>query len=103
MSSKLWLKLNSYNGDICKAVLTRLAYLDKYLSGRQKQAPWSEFASELYRSSDRRLLAKSVPTFADRGFHMIGATDPYGRILEFLDRSRYFFFPVAPSFTYEAE
>jgi hypothetical protein len=27
---------------------------------------WSEFASELYRSSDRRLSAKFVLTFADR-------------------------------------
>jgi hypothetical protein len=30
------------------------------------------------------------------GFHVVIATDPYGRILGFLDRSRYFFFQVAP-------
>jgi hypothetical protein len=27
---------------------------------------------------------------------VVGVTDPYGRILGFLDRSRYFFFQVAP-------
>jgi hypothetical protein len=55
-----------------------------------KQTPWSESASELYRPSDRRLSAKSLPTFADGGCHMVSATYPYGRILGFLDRSRYF-------------
>jgi hypothetical protein len=38
---------------------------------------WS--ASELYRSSDRRLSAKLVPTFADRWCHVVSATDPHGR------------------------
>jgi hypothetical protein len=37
-----------------------------------------------------------MPTFADRGCHVVSVTDPYGRILGFLDRSRYFFFQVAP-------
>jgi hypothetical protein len=50
-------------------------------------------ASELYRPSDRRLLAKLVPTFADRGCRVVSATDPTGR---FLDRSRYFFIQLAP-------
>jgi hypothetical protein len=45
---------------------------------------------------DRRLLAKLVPTFADGGCHVVSATDPYSRTLSFLDRSRYFFFQVAP-------
>jgi hypothetical protein len=52
--------------------------------------PWSESARELYRPRDRSLSAKLVPTFADRGCHMVSVTDPYGRILGFLDRSRYF-------------
>jgi hypothetical protein len=43
-----------------------------------------------------RLSAKLVPTFADRGCRVVSVTDPYGRILGFLDRSRYFLFPVAP-------
>jgi hypothetical protein len=31
-----------------------------------------------------------LPTFADRGCHVVSVTDPYGLILGFLDRSRYF-------------
>jgi hypothetical protein len=57
---------------------------------QNKQTPWSESASELYRPSDRRLSAKWLPTFADKGCHMVSMTDPYSRILGFLDRSRYF-------------
>jgi hypothetical protein len=56
----------------------------------EKKTPWSESASELYRPSDRRLSSKRLPTFADRGFHVVSVTDPYGRILGFLDRIRYF-------------
>jgi hypothetical protein len=52
-----------------------------------KKTPWSETASELYWQSDRRLSAKWLPTFADRGCHVVSVTDPYGRILGFLDRS----------------
>jgi hypothetical protein len=55
-----------------------------------KRTPWPESASELYRPSDRRLSAKSLPTFADKDFHVVSVTDPYGRILGFLDRNRYF-------------
>jgi hypothetical protein len=41
--------------------------------------PWPESVNELYRPSDRRLLAKLVQTFVDRGCHVVSATDPYGR------------------------
>jgi hypothetical protein len=40
-------------------------------------------------------LGEVVPTFADRGCCVVSAMDPPGRILGFLDRSRYFF-QVAP-------
>jgi hypothetical protein len=56
-----------------------------------KKTLWPESASELYRPSDRRLSARLMPTFADRGCHVVSVTDPYGRTLGFLDRSRYFF------------
>jgi hypothetical protein len=56
--------------------------------------PWPE--SELYRQSDRSLSAKLVPTFEDRGCHVVSVTDPYGRILDFLDCSSYLFFQLAP-------
>jgi hypothetical protein len=42
--------------------------------------------SELCRPSDRRLSGKSVPTFEDKGCHVVSVKDPYGRILDFLDR-----------------
>jgi hypothetical protein len=43
-------------------------------------------ASELYRPSDRCLSTKLVPTFKDRGRRVVRTTDPYDRILDFLDR-----------------
>jgi hypothetical protein len=60
-----------------------------------KKTPLPESASELYRQSNRRLSAKLVSTFADRGCHMVSVIDPNGRIRRFLDRSFYFFFQVA--------
>jgi hypothetical protein len=61
-----------------------------------KQTLWLESASELYRPSGHHFSAKLVPTFADRTCHVVSVTDPYGHNLGFLDRSRYFFFQVAP-------
>jgi hypothetical protein len=46
-----------------------------------KQTPWPESASELYRPCDRRLSAKLVPTFANRGCRVVSASDPYSLIL----------------------
>jgi hypothetical protein len=51
----------------------------------------------------RRLSAKLMPTFADIGANVVSVTDPYGCILCFLDRNRYFFFQVAPSCNHKAE
>jgi hypothetical protein len=61
-----------------------------HLPTHKNQTPWSESARELYRQGDRRLSAKWLPTFADRGCHVVSVTNPYGRILGFIDRSRYF-------------
>jgi hypothetical protein len=44
------------------------------------------------------LVGKLVPTFADRGCHVVSVPDSYCRILGFLDRSRHIFFQVAPQF-----
>jgi hypothetical protein len=54
----------------------------------KKKPPWSESASELYRPSDRRLSVKWLPTFADRGCHMVSVTDPSGRTTRPQRRSR---------------
>jgi hypothetical protein len=43
-------------------------------------------ASELYRPSDRRLSAKLVPPFADRGCRVVSATDPLAVNSVFLTR-----------------
>jgi hypothetical protein len=77
-------------------------FLRPYLNKQTKKTQWPESASELYRLSDRRLLVKLVPTFAYRGSRVVNATDPHGLILGFLDRSRYFYFQVAPQ-PHEAE
>jgi hypothetical protein len=42
------------------------------------------------------LTERPPPTFANRGCHVVSVTVPHGRIFGFLDRSRYFFFQVAP-------
>jgi hypothetical protein len=57
-----------------------------------QKTPWSESASELKRPRDHRLPANLVPTFADTRCYVVSVTNPYGRNLGFLDRSRYFFF-----------
>jgi hypothetical protein len=72
--------------------LTACSYvseLKKKLRGLSPRENYTDRATPL-------LSAKLVPNFADRGFHMVSTTDPYDRILAFLDRSRYSFFQVAP-------
>jgi hypothetical protein len=57
---------------------------------------WLYSASKLYLASDHYLSVKLVQTLADRGCHVVSLTDPQSRNLGFLDRSRCFFFQVAP-------
>jgi hypothetical protein len=59
------------------------------------KTPWSESASELYQPNDTRLSAKCQLLWIE-GCSVASETDPYGRNLGFLDRSRYFFFQLAP-------
>jgi hypothetical protein len=66
---------------------TGLVKAEKFF--KQKKNQWYESASKAYRPSDRRLSGNWLPTFADRGCHVVSVTDPYGRILGFLDRRRY--------------
>jgi hypothetical protein len=57
-----------------------------------------------HQSSDRFLSAKLVPTFVDRGCHVVSATNPHGRQSRF---SRHgaatFTFKYVFSYTHEAE
>jgi hypothetical protein len=78
----------------CKSSLYVWLDIWMVLKNKKQQTPCSESANELYWSSDRHLSAKLVPTFAEKGCHVVSMTDPYGRILGFVDRSRYFFFQV---------
>jgi hypothetical protein len=57
--------------------------LKKNLHGLSPRANYTDQATASYRRSDCQL-------FADRGCHVVNVTDPYHRILGFLDRSRYF-------------
>jgi hypothetical protein len=91
----------------------------KLLPSSPKQSTYYEFVvhserNELERRSNerlylhscishRRLSAKFLPTFADRGYHVVSVTDPYDRILGFLDRIRYFSYNLLLNYTHEAE
>jgi hypothetical protein len=55
----------------------------KNLHGLSPRANYTDRATAVCRRSDYQL-------FADRGCHVVSVTDPYGRILDFVDRSRYF-------------
>jgi hypothetical protein len=79
--------INTLLGQVQSFVTVRMV---RHKQTTNKQTPWSESASELYRPSDRRLSAKRLPTFVDKGCHVVSVTDPFGRTLGFLDRSRSF-------------
>jgi hypothetical protein len=70
---------------------------NKQTNKQRKQTNFVALANKRTIPTERPpLSAKLVPTFADRGCRVVSATDPHGRILGFLDRSRYYFFKVAP-------
>jgi hypothetical protein len=56
---------------------------------------------QIYRPNETLLSAKLGPTFADRECHVVSVTYPYGSILGFLDRSRYFYLPSSSSVVLE--
>jgi hypothetical protein len=66
-----------------------LTYHKKKLHGLSPRANCTDRATAACRRSYCQL-------FADRGCHVVSVTDAYGRILGFLDRSRYFSYQVAP-------
>jgi hypothetical protein len=86
--TKLWEKYNALNklilrvlesgtGDIVVGIEKK-----KNLRGLSPKANKTDPATAVCRRSDCQL-------FADRGCHVVSVTDPFGRILGFLDRSRY--------------
>jgi hypothetical protein len=59
------------------------------LHGLSPRANYTDRATVACRQCDCQL-------FADRGCHVVSVTDPYGRILGFLDREPLLFYQVAP-------
>jgi hypothetical protein len=66
------------------------------LHGLSPRANYTDRATAACRRSHCQL-------FADRRCHVVNVTDPYGRILGSLDRSRYFSIKYLLSCTHEAE
>jgi hypothetical protein len=91
-----------YDWQITNENVAGLAYTpfcqsnDRIYKKKLKKTPWSESASELYRPSDRHLSEKWLPTFVDRGCHVVSVTDPYCRILGFSRQEPLLFCQVAP-------
>jgi hypothetical protein len=54
------------------------------------------FLDRLFTSTERPPFVGKISATRDRGCCVISTTDPYGRILGFLDQFRYFFSQVAP-------
>jgi hypothetical protein len=74
-------------------------YLDLPCISGNKQNIYSVAFSPQANYTDRATAIgrrNLVPTFADRGYHVVKAAKPPAVNLSFLDRSRYFFFQVAP-------
>jgi hypothetical protein len=65
-----------------------------FLRGRKNSVAW---VRERTIPTERpQLVGEVSANFSDTGCHVVSVTDPYGSSLGFLDRSRYFFFHVAP-------
>jgi hypothetical protein len=69
--------------------LARSQSLQQQTYQTKKKTSVALVSKRTIRPSDRRLSAKLMPTFADRGCRVVRATDPHGRILGFLDRSHH--------------
>jgi hypothetical protein len=68
-------------------LLLKLIWKERHVKTTEdaiKKPPWPESESELYRPRDRRVSAKLVPTFLDRGCHVVSVMDgslrPYSRL-----------------------
>jgi hypothetical protein len=76
--------------------LSAMTMTKKKLHGLSPRANYTDRAIAACQRRDCQL-------FADRRCHVVSVTDPYGRILGFLDRSRYFSIKQLLSCTHEAE
>jgi hypothetical protein len=105
-----FLVLNFVRGWVDPTVIVRLEELDKLKKSTSSGTrtgdlpaciivpqPTTLPRSELYIPSDRRLSAKLLQTFAGRRCRVVSATDPHGRILGFLGRTRYYSYIQDPT------
>jgi hypothetical protein len=69
--------------EILRYTLMLTKQFKKKLHGLSPRANYTDRATAACRRSDCQL-------YADSEYHVVSVTDPYGRILGFLDRSRYF-------------
>jgi hypothetical protein len=71
---------------------------------KKLETSWPKSASELYRTSERRLSAKLVPVFAVRSCHIVSVTDPHRKYSRFSRLELLlFFFKYLLNCTLEAE
>jgi hypothetical protein len=101
---KVVLVLNLLNNQPCRRIESGCMdphFLDLGTNGGQLMQDLKNsvaWVRERTISTERRPLVGEVSAnfCADRDYRVVNVTDPYDRILGFLDRSRYFFFQVAP-------
>jgi hypothetical protein len=90
-------RLTALSNLVCKKQLFVLFWKSAIAKGLKAHLKklWSEYANKLYRLSDRRLLAKWLPTFADKGCHVVSVTSlwPYSW---FSRQKPLLFYQVAP-------
>jgi hypothetical protein len=77
------LKANFAHNTNVEVKLHKLTKLKTKLHGLSPRVNYTDRATTACRRSVCQL-------FADKGCHVVSVTDPYGRILSFLYRSRYF-------------
>jgi hypothetical protein len=80
----------------CVLVLRGLSSKITYILQVQIMNEYNNSRPPLWSSGQSSWIQIRRPGFDSRHCHVISVTDPYGRILVFLDRCRYFFFQVAP-------
>jgi hypothetical protein len=76
---KPWLLLQKSNPLFGGLLVTYMSHINGSKKKKLNSVACSPQANYTARASGRRLLAKLVPTFADRGCHVVSATNPRGR------------------------
>jgi hypothetical protein len=82
---------------LLQSALLTATHASSFLTQKKKKKTNSMvWVREWIIPTERRLSVKWLPTFADRGCHMVSVTDPYDRILGFSRQQPLLFYQVAP-------